>query len=95
MKKDFDKLMNEIKEGLNNFIKPEMEKEEIDKIASLNTLLDNINTEYETVGNEYNELKNDYIKIVKNTSFKSDHDPREDDIGRAPSIEDLTNEIFG
>ena len=72
-----------------------MEKEEIDKIASLNTLLDNINTEYETVGNEYNELKNDYIKIVKNTSFKSDHDPREDDIGRAPSIEDLTNEIFG
>ena len=45
MKKDFDKLMNEIKEGLNNFIKPEMEKEEIDKIASLNTLLDNINTE--------------------------------------------------
>ena len=95
MKKDFDKLMNEIKEGLNNFIKTEMEKEEIDKIASLNTLLDNINTEYETVGNEYNELKIDYIKIVKNTSFKSDHDPREDDIGRAPSIEDLTNEIFG
>ena len=44
MKKDFDKLMNEIKEGLNNLIKPGMEKEEIDKIASLNTLLDNINT---------------------------------------------------
>lgn len=95
MKKEFDKLINEMKEGLNNFIKPEMAKEEIDKVASLSSLLDNINTEYESVGNEYNELKNDYIKIVKNTSFKSDRDPREGDIGREPSIDDLTNEIFG
>lgn len=94
MKKSFEDFVNELKGGLNDFITPETSKEDVDKIASFSSVIDNITAEYKSVKDEYGELKNDYIKIVKNQSFKSDHDPREDDIGGQKSIDEITDDLF-
>lgn len=94
MKKSFEDFVNELKGGLNDFITPETSKEDVDKIASFSSVIDNITAEYQAVKDEYGELKNDYIKIVKNQSFKSDHDPREDDIGGQKSIDEITDDLF-
>ena len=93
MKKEFKDFVEELKNGLNDFITPETSKENIDKIASFSSIIDNITAEYQSVKDEYGELKDDYIKIVKNQSFRSDHDPREDDIGGQKSIAEITDDL--
>lgn len=94
-KKPFEQLINELKEALNEQIKPEASKEEIDKIAALSSTVDDINTAYNTVKGDYDELKNDYIKVVKNQSFKVDHDPMDDVLEGVQDPDKLINKIFG
>ena len=94
-KKPFEQLINELKEALNEQIKPEASKEEIDKIAALSSTVDDIKTAYNTVKGDYDELKNDYIKVVKNQSFKVDHDPMDDVLEGVQDPDKLINKIFG
>lgn len=92
--KNFEKNLNDLKGGLNDFISPETDKATIDKIASFSTLIDNLQAEYNSVKGEYDELKGDYIKVVKHASFKVDHDPKEDVVKKNESIRDITARIF-
>ena len=93
--KSFEQLINELKGALNEQIKPEASKEEIDKIAALSSTVDDITTAYNTVKGDYDELKNDYIKVVKNQSFKVDHDPMDDILEGGQDSDKLINKIFG
>lgn len=93
--KSFEQLINELKEALNDQIKPEASKEEVDKIAALSSTVDDITTAYNTVKGDYDELKNDYIKVVKNQSFKADHDPMDDVLEGGQDPDKLINKIFG
>ena len=93
-KKPFEQLINDLKEALNEQIKPEASKEEIDKIAALSSTVDDIKTAYNTVKGDYDELKNDYIKVVKNQSFKVDHDPMDDVLEGVQDPDKLINKIF-
>lgn len=93
--KNFDKYLEQLKGGLNEFITPEQNKETVDKIASFSSIIDNMQAEYNSVQDEYNELKNDYIKVVKNQSFKVDHDPMDDVLSGTKTEDKLIDEIFG
>ena len=42
MKKEFKDFVEELKNGLNDFITPETSKENVDKIASFSSIIDNI-----------------------------------------------------
>lgn len=75
---DINKVINDLKSGLNEFITQDMSKEQVDKLAGLGNLIDQVKTEYDTVNQGYASLKDDYIKVIKNTSFKLSSDPREE-----------------
>jgi len=75
---DINKVINDLKNGLKEFITKDMSKEQVDKISGLGTLIDQVETEYNAVNQGYAELKDDYIKVIKHTSFKSKTDPREE-----------------
>ena len=49
MKKSFNDFVEELKNGLNDFITPETSKETVDKIASFSSVIDNITAEYQSV----------------------------------------------
>lgn len=93
--KNFDKYLEQLKNGLSEFVTPEQSKEIIDKLASFSSIIDNMQAEYNSVNDEYNELKNDYIKVVKNQSFKVDHDPMDDVLSGTKTEDKLIDEIFG
>lgn len=91
----FSDNVTKLKEGLRDFITPDMSKETIDQLAGFTALIDSMQTDYNSVTKQYGELKDDYIQIVKNSSFKVDHDPMEDVVGSTDSDEELINKIFG
>lgn len=91
----FKDNQEKLRTAFREFINPDMSKETIDQVASFTALLDNMQADYDSVEKQYNDLKSDYINVVKNSSFKVDHNPMEDDIGGTKSEEDLANEIFG
>ena len=46
---DINKVINDLKSGLNEFITQDMSKEQVDKLAGLGNLIDQVKTEYDTV----------------------------------------------
>ena len=46
---DMTKVINDLKNGLKEFITKDMSKEQVDKISGLGTLIDQVETEYNTV----------------------------------------------
>lgn len=74
---DFNETITQIKEGLKGFLTTESTKEQVDKIAELDKLVDTTVTDYNKVANDYSNLKTDYINVIKNSGFKSDKDPGE------------------
>ena len=91
----FSDNVTKLKEGLRDFITPDMSKETIDQLAGFTALIDSMQTDYNSVTKQYGELRDDYIQVVKNSSFKVDHDPMEDVVASTDSDEELINKIFG
>lgn len=98
MNKETQEVVKNLKDGLKNFITADTKAEDVAKIGDLDKLVDKFIEASNSQEDEYTKLKDAYITLVKNTGFKSDKNPEEDDIGAQKnsekSFEDCLAEII-
>ena len=90
-----EKLMDEIRKGINEILTPDTSKEMIDKLSSLSGTIDDASSLHNELKGDYEELKTDYLKAVKQAHFPSKYNPMEEEVKGPQTIDDITKEIFG